>query len=292
VIDRAQLREGMQVYSGEGQPLGSIERIDADSITVRGQQYEFSSVARAEGDRVYLTRQVGASADADRGPAAGGAAAPAEGVVRDEGQLRVPEVEERLEVETRPVELGEVRVRKTVEEEQQTVPVELTHEEVRVERREVRERPLGPGERAFEEGTIRVPVRGEEAVARKEAVVTGEVVIDKELTTERQEVTGTVRRTRVEVEEAYEKARPRLREHFEGLQGLRGQQPPPAGAFEQHEAHYRRGFEAAYDERYAGKRFEDVEPELRREYEASGGTDRWERLREGVRKGFDVGRER
>ena len=46
----------------------------------------------------------------------------------------------------------------------------------------------------------RVPVRGEEAVAQKEAFVTGEVVIDKERRTERQTVTDTVRREEVEVD--------------------------------------------------------------------------------------------
>src|ERR687886_2768779 len=99
----------------------------------------------------------------------------------DRREIRVPEIEERLEVEKRPVETGEVQVRKTVEEEQQTVPVELRREEATVERRDVGERPLAPGEaeRAFQDETIRVPLRGEEAVARKEAVVTGEVVVDK-----------------------------------------------------------------------------------------------------------------
>jgi uncharacterized protein (TIGR02271 family) len=122
--------------------------------------------------------------------------------VVEEGEIRVPEVEERLEVEKRPVETGEVQVHKTVEEEQQTVPVDLRQEEVHVERRDVAERPIGPGEaaQAFQEGTIRVPVRGEEAVVRKEAVVTGEVAVQKEQTTEREEIADTVRRERVEVD--------------------------------------------------------------------------------------------
>ena len=52
----------------------------------------------------------------------------------------------------------------------------------------------------FEEGIIRIPLRGEEVVVRKEAVVTGEVVINKERTTERQEITDTVRKQHVEVD--------------------------------------------------------------------------------------------
>src|SRR5436309_1806486 len=58
----------------------------------------------------------------------------------------------------------------------------------------------GAGQQRFESGTIRVPVRGEEAAVEKEAVVTGEVVVDKERTTERQEVADTVRKERVEVD--------------------------------------------------------------------------------------------
>jgi uncharacterized protein (TIGR02271 family) len=206
-VSASQLREGMEVHSGEGQSLGTIERLDRDSITVRGQQYEFTSIARIEGNRVHLTRQVGASVDSGRtrGASAGAAAG-----ARDQGEIRVPQVEERLGVEKRQVETGEVSVHKTVREERQTVPVELEREEVSVDRREVRERRLAPGETeaAFEEDTIRVPVRGEEAVVTKEAVVTGEVVLDKERTTEQYELGDTVRRTHVEVDDGQPRGRP------------------------------------------------------------------------------------
>lgn len=204
---RDRLREGLPVYSAEDQELGRIERIDDDSITVNGQQYEFSAIERIERDRLYLTRQVGPSLDQGQMRTA------ATGERREERveagrEVRVPEVEERLDVEKRPVEIGEVRVQKTVEEERQTVPVELMQEEVHVERRDVPERPLGPGEQAFQEDTIRVPVRAEEAVARKEAVVTGEVVINKERTTQTEEVGDTVRRTEVHVDRGGEVVQP------------------------------------------------------------------------------------
>ena len=66
---------------------------------------------------------------------------------------------------------------------------------------------LGP----FESGTIRVPLRGEEAVVAKEVVVRGEVVIRKTPVTYRQEIQDTVRRLRVEVEENVDAARaPRI----------------------------------------------------------------------------------
>jgi uncharacterized protein (TIGR02271 family) len=286
-VSASQLREGMEVYSGEGQPLGRIERMDRDSITVRGQQYEFSSIERADGNRVYLTRQVGASTDAGRAGRGRAGDAGSE-VVEAQGEIRVPEVEERLHVEKRQAELGEVRVRKTVTQEQQTVPVELEREEVRVEERDTPDRPASEADLrgAFEEGTIRVPLRGEEAVVTKQAVVTGEVVIDKERTTERQDVTDTVRRLRVEVEEDYQRERDGFRQHYAQGRGSSGQPP-----FEKAEHTYRLGFEAAYDDRHAGKRFEDVEPELRRQHERSSGagSDPWERLREEVREGFRRG---
>jgi uncharacterized protein (TIGR02271 family) len=119
----------------------------------------------------------------------------------NQGEMRVPEVEERLNVQKRQTEMGEVRVHKEVEVEQQTIPVELEREEVHVERREVAARPLQAGEDAFQEGTIRVPVRGEEAVVSKEAVVTGEVVVNKDRHVEREQVTDTVRRTEVHVDD-------------------------------------------------------------------------------------------
>ena len=77
----------------------------------------------------------------------------------------------------------------------------LRHDEVNVREVDVADRPLRPGEDAFGEGTIRVPVRGEEAVVTKEAVVTGEVVVEKETVAERRQITDTVRKQRVVVDE-------------------------------------------------------------------------------------------
>ena len=170
-IDSSRLRGGMQVYGPDGEPLGVLERFDDDAITVKERRYGYATIDRIEGDRIYLAAPAGG---------AGGAAGTArDEVVAAEGEVRVPVREERLEVEKRPVELGAVEVRKTVETEQQTVPVELEREEVHVERRDVADRPATEADLsgAFQEGTVRVPVRGEEAVARKEAVVTGEVAV-------------------------------------------------------------------------------------------------------------------
>lgn len=277
-FDAKRLRKGMQVLSGEGRSLGTIESTDADSIMVNGQQYEFTSIERVEGDLVHLTRQVGAATDT-------GAARGQTTAQQGEGSIRVPVREERLEVEKSQAELGEVQVRKTVTSEQQTVPVELVREEVHVEQRDLADRPANEGDLkdAFKEGTIRVPVRGEEAVAHKETVVTGEVVIDKTRTTETEQITDTVRRERVEVDENYDKARTTYQEAYSK------RQPPASRTFEEVEPHFRTGYGTAIDQRYAGKSFEEVEPELR---QSSGSGDAWEQIKREVREGFEHARRR
>jgi uncharacterized protein (TIGR02271 family) len=284
-IDLARLREGMEVYSGDGQRLGRIERLDADSITVNGQRYAFPSIDRIEGDRVSLARQAGTSTER----AAGAAGAAREQVVEAEGQVRVPVREERLEVEKRPAELGAVEVRKTVETEQKSVPVELEREEVHVERRDVPARPATEADRqgAFEEGTIRVPVRGEEAVARKEAVVTGEVVINKTKTTETQQIADTLRKERVEVDEGYERSRAAYEQAFTGRKDQAGY------TYSEAEPHYRFGYGAGLEARKAGRSWEEAEADLRARYRAAGADDdAWERIKREVREGFDRARGR
>jgi uncharacterized protein (TIGR02271 family) len=181
------IREGMQVYGAGDQLLGTIERVQGDGFDVAGYHYSRDMVARVAQNRVYV-----------RGTGVTGTTGVTED--REEREIRVPVAEERLAVGTREVELGEVAIHKTVTEEQQTLPVTLTHEEVRVEERTVTERPA-TGDDLFTEQTIRVALRGEEAVVAKEAVVTGEVVINKDQIAEERQITDTVRSQHVEVEQ-------------------------------------------------------------------------------------------
>jgi uncharacterized protein (TIGR02271 family) len=276
-MDRStQIQEGMPVYAEGGQQLGTIERLHGDGFHVAGQHYGRDSVLRVEHNRVYV-RGTGVAEGSDTR------------TDQAEGAMRVPVAEERLNVGKRDAALGEVQVRKTVTEEQQTVPVTLRREEVTVQERDVADRPLRAGEEAFTEGTIRVPVRGEEAVVAKEAVVTGEVVIDKTRTAEERQVSDTVRKQRVDVDENYSQARAGFEQEFQ-TRAQGGQR-----TFEQAEPNYRAGFAAAHDERYTDRAFEDAEPELRREYETSAtrtGGDGWEQLREEVRSGWNRARNR
>ncbi|HUS14743.1 MAG TPA: DUF2382 domain-containing protein [Chloroflexia bacterium] len=115
-------------------------------------------------------------------------------------QLRVPVVEESLNVQKAARQAGEVEIRKNVVEEQVNVPVQLSHEEVTVTRHAV-DRPLQAGERTLDDGeVIRVPVNEETAQVTKQARVTGEVEINKQRVTEQRNVSDTVRKEVVDVD--------------------------------------------------------------------------------------------
>jgi len=298
------IQEGMQVYGPNDQMIGRVESIHGNGFHVAGQHIGRDQVTRIEHNRVYL-QGTGAMMGTNRSTATGAT----------EGEVRVPVVEEQLQVGKREVDLGEVEIRRRVVEEQQSVPVTLRREEVHVEQVGTPARPLQAGEEAFQEGTIRVPVRGEEAVVAKEAVVTGEVVVEKDMTTDQQQVGGTVRRSEVDFDENYNQARTGFQQDFTTRASSATDERSRNRTFEHAEPNYRAGYVAGTDQRYSDRQFEDVEPDLRREYEsgswgASGtatratgttgasratgttGGDSWEHLREEVRHGFQTARNR
>ena len=120
--------------------------------------------------------------------------------------LVVPVIEEDLAAVKRPVERGAVRIHKDVINEQQTLDVPVTDEEVNVSRRVVN-RAADGADIAFEEETIRVPLRGEEVVAEKRTHVAEEIDIDKAAVTHKAQATETVRREEVVVDGENESGR-------------------------------------------------------------------------------------
>lgn len=116
-----------------------------------------------------------------------------------DGDRTIDVHEEELTARTRPVERGEVRVEKDVVEEQQTLDVPVTEEEVEVTRRRV-DRAVTDADHAFEEGTIEVPLRGEEVEVEKRARVVEEIDIDKTAREHTEQVSDTVRREEVHVD--------------------------------------------------------------------------------------------
>jgi uncharacterized protein (TIGR02271 family) len=127
----------------------------------------------------------------------------------DQREIVVPIVEERLDVSKRQVELGEVVIGREVVEREETVPVEVAHEEVRVERRAVSREAspedlrlaAGEGLAQLEAGgSVIVPIIEEVVEVRKRMMVREELVITKQRVTERHEVTERLRRVEPQVE--------------------------------------------------------------------------------------------
>jgi len=119
------------------------------------------------------------------------------------GDEVIPVAEEHLSVGKRDVSHGRVRIRSYVVETPVSEQVNLREEHVEVERRPV----SGTAQAGslsgdpFQERTIEVEERGEEAVVSKEARVKEELVVRKDVEQRTQTVSDTVRKTEVEVED-------------------------------------------------------------------------------------------
>jgi len=112
--------------------------------------------------------------------------------------------EERLHASTKPVETGQVRVRKEVHAETKTIEVPVEREEVVIERTPVRGRASTTGITAdsLREGEeIRIPVREDKVTVGKDAVVVEEVKVGKRVVKGTETVSGQVRKEEVHVEQ-------------------------------------------------------------------------------------------
>jgi stress response protein YsnF len=199
-------------------------------------------------------------------------------------QQRFQEIEEHLKVGKREVVRGGVRVHQHVDTEREEETLRLREEHVDVDRRNV-DRTLSPEEadRAFQEGSVEITERAEEAVVTKEAHVTGEVAVGKTSDVRTETVGADVRRTRVEVEqisgEEYERHSAGFRQHYD--QHYVGQ-----GRYEDYEPAYRYGAAAAST--YSGRDYADVERDLERDYsDRYGDRTAWQKVKDAVRHGWD-----
>jgi uncharacterized protein (TIGR02271 family) len=208
----------------------------------------------------------------------------------DEGEVRVPVVEEEVQVGKRQVQRSGVRLYTRVTERPVEETVRLRDETVHVERRPV-DRPATEADvAAATERTVEVTETDEEAVARKQARVVEEVVVGKAQEERTETVRDTVRRTEVEVEsvgaehareargfDAYDAD---FRGHY--TTSLASQGHP----YERWSPGYRYGYELASDRRYAGRDWAALEPEARRGWEAQQqGT--WEEFKDTVRYAWE-----
>lgn len=117
-------------------------------------------------------------------------------------EWRIPLVEERLKVTTRPIEAGTVRVQKRVEEVEESLTVPVVHDDVEVQRVAVNKPLNAPAQPRQEGDWLVVPVMKEVLVVEKRLMLVEEVRIRRRQVTEQQEVKDTVRRERLDIEDS------------------------------------------------------------------------------------------
>jgi uncharacterized protein (TIGR02271 family) len=211
VQDATKIRTGWDVYGSDGQHLGSVGEIGDNYLLVqKGLIFvhdifvPVSAVDRVEEEAVWLNVP---KADVDT---MGWDMPPTEGTwtawsqhggstAATQEQERMAVHEEELEARTTARRSGEVQVRKDVIEEERTIEVPVTREEVQIKRVPVDREATGT-EASFDEGeTIRVPVMEEDVEVTKRPRVKEEIEITKVARKGTKRATGTVRKERVDV---------------------------------------------------------------------------------------------
>jgi uncharacterized protein (TIGR02271 family) len=192
---QATLRPGMRLIGPDNHDYGAVERYDDESVYANGRRIPFGAIERLDHDRLYLdTAGVYSLIEND---SAG---------IGTDGQVRIPVTEERLEVGKRQIDLGEIRVHKTVEEVEEVRRGPLNREEVEIERVKVNRRVTVPEERRQEGDWLVIPVMEEIFVVEKRLVVTEEIRIRKHLVTEDREVRESVRREHASIDDTRARA--------------------------------------------------------------------------------------
>lgn len=235
-------------------------------------------------------------------------------------QQRIPIVEEELQVGKRAVQRGGVRIYQRMTEKPVQESVNLREEHVNVERRPVDQPASEADMAAFKEGAIELRETAEEPVVSKSARVVEEVVVGKEATQRTENISDTVRRTEVDVEQLGAADRSTTgattaadtsmasgtgmrddyadtsmtaddsdyRTHWQTAYGSTG------GRYEDYDAAYRYGSMAGGSERYRNYRWEDAESNLRSDWERDHPESTWDKVKDAVRYGAErvTGRQR
>jgi stress response protein YsnF len=197
----------------------------------------------------------------------------------DEHVLEV--VEEELEVGTRQVERGRMRIYSKVTERQVEEQVRLRDETIRVQRRPVRRTVSTVDPDLFRERSYEMTEIDEEAVVHIRAQVIEEVVIGKEVAEKIETIQQTLRRTDVEIEEV--PGMRRFEDYGDDFHGYYTQRLAKSGlGYDKYSPAFRFGYGLAANEPFRSQPWETIEPDVRRLWEEKNpGT--WGQLKDAVR---------
>lgn len=219
----------------------------------------------------------------------------------------IPVVREELHVSKRSVIQGGVRIHSRVTERPVEKQVDLREEHVQVERRPA-DRPVRPGERAFEERTIEATETSERAVVNKEAKVVEEINVRKDVSQRTETVRDTVRNTDVDVEKlsgdrpgTTGSTTPGRTTSGPGIGAPGAASGVTAGSGFAGQTAYEgsqgRDFDATgfvtemnRDRRYSGKEWDACEADYRKAYEQRYPQSKWDQVKDKVRSEYNRAR--
>jgi uncharacterized protein (TIGR02271 family) len=215
----SQVHEGMEVRDADGnkigncgETLGDYFNVDAGFLGMTEYYIPFSAITNVSENDIYLNvrKDEVKSMGWDRRPETSSTStaattenrgtrmrsAEATGAAEQTIQLR----EEQLQARKVATQSGSVELGKEIVEEQRTLEVPVSHEEVYIERHPVDRRVADQPISETETETIRVPVTEEHVEVEKQPVVYEEVGLGKRVTQETQQVSDTVRREELRVD--------------------------------------------------------------------------------------------
>jgi uncharacterized protein (TIGR02271 family) len=112
----------------------------------------------------------------------------------------IPLVEERVSVDKREVETGRYRIRVRVEERQDTIPAELSHDEVEIERVPMNQTLSQLPSVRLEGSTTVIPVVEEVVVMEKKLVLVEEIHVRRKTSVRTEQIPVTIRSEQADIE--------------------------------------------------------------------------------------------
>lgn len=199
----------------------------------------------------------------------------------------IPVIQEELRVGKREVQRGGVRIFQRVVESPVNEAVNLREEHVNVERRPVDQPISGADLAAFEEKTIELRETAEEAVVQKSARVVEEVVVGKQVSEHQEQISDTVRHTEVEIERldagtgADTEDERYYRTHWNNNFAAQG------GSYDEYAPAYSYGSSIAATDPYRGRQWNEVESNIRTDWESRNPGSAWDKFKAAIRHGWE-----
>jgi uncharacterized protein (TIGR02271 family) len=195
-------------------------------------------------------------------------------------------VQEDLAVGKRGFQRGGVRVYSRLVETPVEENVRLRDERVYVDRQPV-DRPVTANDlKGKQNQVIEVKEYAEEPVVEKRARVVEEVRVGKDVAERTETVRDSVRHTEVNVERLAKSGDSGFddsdfRRHFQQSYGATG------ASYADYEPAYEYGYRNASDPTYRNRPFDEVESDLRTDYERRYPNSTWDKVKDSVRYGWD-----